>query len=293
MKKLPDFFSIKTLLILSLLLVSIGLIAHSIKKTENFGDDISMKKNSKIVVLIHGYPEPLYKDHPIYKYFDERGYSIVAPYLFSQNFKLTQEEVKKYIEEKLGGREPDVIVGVSLGGLIAPYLAKDFPKAKLMLVATGPYVKTNITPLNSLIPLAKTLTLPPIYSTIVHTPTWFYSIIYKLFNSPKLNSQEMEILENHIRQNWNCLTKIPASEDREMIDLLISTDNTLLLHSLKNKTIIFSGSGDIMMPPELSVKMKDLIGGSSLVISNDRLHFNVFNEENYKQLDDFLSGKVK
>ncbi len=297
MKKLVKFFSIRNLLIILFILISIGWAAYSFRKTKNFvnycllqpGDNILIKEDSKISILVHGFPEPIYKNHALYKYFDERGYSIISPYLFNSDFDLTQEEVLKYIEEKLDGKSPDVIVGVSLGGLIAPYLAKEFPEAKLVLIATGPYVETSITPLNDLLSfLKKTWTLTPVHWIMTRTPTWIYSVLYRLCNSPKDNPKELKNLGNHIKQNWTCLTKIPLSEDREIIDLLAYTDNTLLLRSLKNETIIFTSNGDVLMPSNLSLKMRDLVKRSSFILTENRLHFNIFNEDNYKQLDNFL-----
>lgn len=250
-----------------------------------------INKASKIAVLIHGYPGPIYKDHPLYKYFNERGYSIISLYLFSSDFKLTQEEVKTYIGKELGGREPDVIVGVSLGGLLAPYLAKGFPKAKLVLIATGPYIRTKITTLNRLLTFEETSALlSPVQWIIIHTPVWLYSIIYKLFIHPVTNPEERRLLEEHIKQNWGYLKDIPLSENKEVLDFLASTDNSVLLRSLKNETVIFTGNGDNLMPSDLSLKMKKLIKRSFLVKSEKRLHYVIFNEDNYGQLDNFLDN---
>ncbi len=242
-----------------------------------------------IAVLIHGYPGPITKDHPLYKYFDDRGYSIISQYLFSTDFKFTQEEIKKQIEKELGGREPDVIVGVSFGGLVAPYLAKVFPKAKLILIATGPYVKTKIGLLNKLLTLEETSSLlSPFQWVIDHAPTWLYSIVYKLFIHPVSSPEERKLLEEHIKQNWGYLKDIPLSENKEVLDFVVSTDNTVLLRSLKNATLIFAGEGDTLVSFELSLRVHKLIKGSVLVKTNKSLHYEIFGKENYRELDDFL-----
>ena len=237
-----------------------------------------MNKDSKIAVLIHGYPEPIHENHSLYRYFSKEGYAIISLYLFSSKFKLTQEDVKKYVDRGLNGREPDVIVGVSLGGLIAPYLAKDFLGAKLVLIATGPYVRKKI-------PIAL---LPPIQWLIVHMPVWIYSIVYKLFNRQKIKPEERKKLEEHIEQNWGHLKNISLNENKEVIDFLTTTDNRKLLQSLGNETMIIAGN-DNLMPLELSMEMKSLIKRSTLVSSGKRLHFEVFSEANYQQLTDFLN----
>jgi esterase/lipase len=226
----------------------------------------------------------------LYKYFQEKGYSIFSPYLFNKEFKLTSEGVKKYVEKKLEGREPDVIVGVSLGGLIAPYIAKDYPSSELVLIATGPYLRTEIGPYNRILKfIGNTNTFAPFYWALKSTPTWVYSTIYKIFNHPKINYEEKKKLETHIKENWSCVTSLPKGEDEEVINFITNVDNTLLLRSLKNSTIIFASDGDIMMPSKLSTELKELIKNSKLVVSENRLHWGVFNDSNWKDLDDFLN----
>jgi len=107
-------------------------------------DRIDIKHGGKTAVLIHGFPEPIYKNSPLYSYFDLEGYSIIAPYLFSPGFKLTEDAVIKHIKTELNGRRPGVIVGISLGGLLAPALAKEYPDAKLVLIGTGPYIRPKV-----------------------------------------------------------------------------------------------------------------------------------------------------
>ncbi len=245
-------------------------------------------KNCKTVVIVHGYPEPIYADSPLYSYFSERGYNVISPYLFSSEFKLTQEEVDKYIEGKLAGREPDVIVGVSMGGLLAPALAHDYPKSKLVLVGTGPYVRSNIESINTLLTICKSSLFDFIYKIILSTPTPVYSFIYKLFNHPKMNTSQKKELEEHIVKNWSCLKSIKESEEREVIQFLSGVDNSILLHSLKNKTLIFAADGDSMMPLKLAHKLNHLIKNSRLVINKGTIHYTVFGRDNYKDLNEFL-----
>jgi pimeloyl-ACP methyl ester carboxylesterase len=275
------------LLIAILLLVNIYPKDQAICKETS--DKILMNKNAKVALLIHGYPEPIYESSPLYQYFQKQGYSIVAPYLFSSEFRLTPQEVKKYVERKLDGQKPDVIVGVSLGGLLAPNIAQDYPNAKLVMVATGPYIRTEIGPYNRILEfVGRTHTFTPLYWVLRSTPTWFYSLVYKTFNHSKLNPDERQKLETHIKENWSCVTAIPKGEDEEVIDFVTNVDNTMILRSLKNPTIIFAGDGDIMMPSRLSGELKELIKNSDLVLGNNKEHWNVFDESNWKDLDSFL-----
>lgn len=254
-------------------------------------DNISKKRGSKIAVLIHGYPVSVSKDDPLYKYFDSRGYSIIALLLFNPDFKLTKEEVKADIERQLNGRKPEVIVGICFGALLAPFLAKTFPKAKLVLIAPAPFMKTKISSLNRLLALGETSALlSPIQWIIGHTPIWLYALVYKMFIPPVTSTEEKRLLEEHIKQNWGYLRDIPPSENREVLDFIATTDNSVLLRSLTNKTLIFAQEGDTLLPFGLSLEVKNLIKGSILIKTTKRLHYAVFDESNYKQLDDFLNN---
>lgn len=245
--------------------------------------------NTKIAVLIHGYPEPIYKNSPLYVYFENNGYEIIAPYLFDSKFKLNPDNVTVYIKEKLKGRAPSVIVGLSLGGLLAPHLAKEFPKAKLVLMATGPKISCEVNILNEVINMKGKSVLLPLLEVAKFCPTWLYSLIYRLVNHSELSEKEKKELENHIVKNWKCITSLDLEEDLEVLDFLSHTDNTVLLHSLKNKTLIFAGDGDVMMPSILSKKLKSLIRNSKLIINSNRLHFSVFTSGDEKYLNEFLN----
>lgn len=242
-----------------------------------------------IVVLIHGYPEPISKNQPLYDYFASKEYSIISLSLLSSEFKLTQEGIMQYVKEKLEGREPDVIVGVSLGGLAAPFLAKDFPKVRLVLIATGPYIRTKIKTLNKLLTIGEASVLfSPVHWIIVRAPVWLYSLFYKLFSRPIIDPEEKRALEEHIKQNWQYLKNVSLSENKEVINFLASTDNSILLRSLKNKTLIFSGSDDNLLSYKLSLELKNLIKKSVLITTDNRMHFDIFAEAHFKVLDDFL-----
>lgn len=253
-------------------------------------DQIDIKPGGKVAVLIHGFPEPIYKDNPIYKYFDNQGYTIIAPYLFSPGFKLNQDAVVRHVKSELNGLTPNVIVGVSLGGLVAPALAKEFPMAKLILVGTGPYIKPKIKSMNGLLKIGKLPVFDYVYKAIEFIPTPLYAFFYKLFNHPKLNAAQKLELTRHIAKNWNCIQKISESEDREVIDFLTSVNNSLLLKSIKNKTLIFAADEDLLMPTVLSRKLNHLIKGSKLIVGKGKIHYTVFDETNYKDLNTFLSG---
>lgn len=251
-------------------------------------DQEIIRPNSKTVVLVHGFPEPIYKDSPLFKYFDNLGYSIIAPYLFSTAFKLTEEDVLVHIESELKGRKPDVIVGVSMGGLVAPAIARLFPDAKLILIGTGPYIKPHLKSMDTLLKVGHTPLFDLIYDAIERVPTPLYALFYKLFNHPKLSPSQKLELNEHIVKNWSSIKGIAESEDREVIDFLITVNNTFLLKSLKNKTLIFAADSDSMMPLILSRKLNKFIKNSKLIVGKNRIHYSVFDKSDYEYLNKFL-----
>jgi pimeloyl-ACP methyl ester carboxylesterase len=246
------------------------------------------RPNSKTVVLIHGFPEPIYTNNPLYRYFDKLGYTIIAPYLFSPGFRLTEEDVVRHIKSELKDRVPDVIAGVSMGGLVAPAVAQEYPEAKLILIGTGPYVKPHLKSMDTLMKIGRTRFFDLIYNAIEMVPTPLYAFFYKLFNHPKLTPSQKLQLNEHIVKNWTSIKSIAESEDREVIDFLATVNNTFLLKNLKNKTLIFAADADTLMPPALSRKLNRFVKGSKLVIGKNRIHYTVFDETDYPFLNNFL-----
>ena len=74
----------------------------------------------------------------------------------------------------------------------------------------------------------------------------------------------------------------------EILRLVAHTDNTRLLKKLPNKTLIFSGSHDTMMPLRLSQKMNGFISRSTIIVL-DRLHYDMFTTREYEYVEKFLS----
>ncbi len=243
----------------------------------------------KTVLILHGWPQPVTKDSMYYKYFEENGYSVVAPQLFTKDFVLTQEEAKKYIEAKLAGRKPDVIVGISLGGLLVPVFAKDYPNAKLILIATGAKLEPQATGFRMLLDMAKHRKVLNVLNVIRFLPQKVLFAFYEFINPFRGNEAQREIYIKDMKDNLKCIVGIPIDEESEIVNFVSSTDNTELLKSLKNKAIIFTSNNDLMMPSNLGQELHRLLGSSQLVVS-DGGHFDVFTQNNFKDLDKFLGN---
>jgi pimeloyl-ACP methyl ester carboxylesterase len=268
----------KVILFILLLLCISFLIPLNLVKAQN------MEKN---VLILHGWPQPVTKDSMYYKYFEEKGYSVVAPQLFTREFVLDENDAKIYIEKQLLGKKPDVIVGISLGGLLVPAFAEDYPNAKLILIATGPKLEPQATGFRMLLDIAKNKRVLSLLNVLKFLPQKVLFAFYEFVNPFRGDKVQREIYVKDMRDNFKYIISIPIEEESEIVNFVSSTDNTELLKTLKNKTIIFAGHNDPMMPTNLGEKLHKLLVNSQLML-NEGGHFNVFTENNFKDLDKFL-----
>jgi pimeloyl-ACP methyl ester carboxylesterase len=241
----------------------------------------------KTVLILHGWPQPVTKNSMYYKYFEGKGYSIVAPQLFTRDFVLDEGDAKNYIERQLAGRKPDVIVGISLGGLLAPVFAKDYPNSKLILIATGPKLEPQATGFRMLLDVAKNKRALSLLNIIKFLPQKVLFAFYEFINPFRGDKAQREVYVKDMKDNFKYIISIPIDEESEIVNFVSSTDNTELLKTLKNKAIIFAGHNDLMMPTNLGEEFHKLLVNSQLVLS-DGGHFNVFTQNNFIDLDKFL-----
>jgi pimeloyl-ACP methyl ester carboxylesterase len=248
---------------------------------------VKAQNMEKTVLILHGWPQPVTKDSMYYKYFEEKGYLVVAPQLFIREFVLDENEAKNYIEKQLAGRKPDVIVGISLGGLLAPVFAKDYPNAKLVLIATGPKLEPQATGFRMLLDVAQNKRVLSLLNVLKFLPQKVLFSFYEFINPFRGNKNQREIYIKDMKDNFKYIISIPVEEESEIVNFVSSTDNTGLLKTLKNKAIIFAGHNDLMMPTNLGEEFHKLLVNSQLMLS-DGGHFNVFTENSFRDLDNFL-----
>jgi len=210
------------------------------------------------------------------------------PNLFSGTSNFDVTEIKKYIENKLNGAQVDSIVGISMGGLLAPHLARIYPKAKLVLIGTGPYLKTSIPIYNFLLRLEQNDEALVLVRLAKKVPKGLYKFIYKTFNRHEGLLAKMKY-KDRADENLEALSRIPLAKIKEILRFVVKTDNTQLLSQITNQTIIFAGTSDVMMPVDLARKMHELIK-SSVLLTSDHLHYDVFTEKDCQRLDQFLKA---
>lgn len=98
--------------------------------------------NKPVIVIIHGYSR--FRWHPLdnlINYFNQNGYVVIVPALFDptddhdNDAKLWLERAKLAVEEAYTIKDEVVVIGFSMGGVIASYLSTMFPLSLLVLLA--------------------------------------------------------------------------------------------------------------------------------------------------------------
>lgn len=244
---------------------------------------------NKTALILHGWPQSVEKDSVYIKYFNSKGYNVVAPEIFSQDFELTETESKKFIETKLAGRKPDVILGISMGGLLIPIIAKDYLESKLIFIASGPKIKSSSIGFNLVLRLAKNKKLLNILNIFKFIPTKILYFFYETINPFRGDVSQKSIYSKDMKINFKYILKIPTVKEREIANFVTQTDNTELLKTLKNKALIFTSDNDLVMPSGLGEELHKLLINSEIIISNGG-HFNVFTKNNFQDIDKFLNN---
>ncbi len=248
-------------------------------------------ETKKTVLILHGWPQPVEPgsiNYSYLEYFQKKGYQVFAPKLFTKDFVLKDPDAKDYVEELLNGKKPDVIVGISLGGLLAPIIVKDYPDAKLVLIATDPKMQPEALGFKIVLDLAKNKDFLKMLNLLKFMPSKFLLSFYEFINPFKGSEDDRQLYITDMKLNFKYMLSIPVDEEEEIVNFVSSVDNTELLKTLKNKTLIFSGKNDLMMPGNSKENLHSLLVNSREII-NDGGHFEVFTDKNFQDVDKFLA----
>jgi pimeloyl-ACP methyl ester carboxylesterase len=245
----------------------------------------------KTALILHGWPQPVEQGSLNYQYltyFQNKGYDVVAPKLFTKDFVLKEPDAKNYVEKLLNGKKPDVIVGISLGGLLAPVIAKDYPDAKLIFIATDPKMQPEAPGIKIIFDLAKNINFLRMLNLLRFMPSRVLFSFYEFINPFSGSETGREIYVKDMKLNFKYMLAIPVDEEEEIINFVSNSDNTELLKTMKNKALIFSGKNDLMMPANPKNNLHSLLINSQEIIS-DGGHFNVIADKNFQDFDKFLA----
>lgn len=245
---------------------------------------ISLMKNA---LVLHGWPQYDIKDYFLCNHLRKLGYKVVTPNLFSEKYTLTIENVLKEVERRLKREKPDLIVGISMGGLIVPFFAGKYPKAKLIIISSGPKLEAKSNGFLLTVKIAQLILGNCLFSFLPKVPSCIVKFFYKLANQFRGYERDREVYEEDTDMNVQCMKRISLAKEKQILDFVTQVDNTNLLRKLKNKTLIFSGEKDLLMTKDGGERLRRLIVNSELVV-NTGSHFNTFTEKDLPKINKFI-----
>ena len=244
---------------------------------------------SKVTLILHGWPQSDLSEHPLYLHLIKSGYEVLVIDLFNSEIVLTPENVVGKVGFLLKNRNLDAIFGISIGGLLLPHVARRYPQAKLVFIASGSYFRPNVVLFRSAIDLLQRKKLFTIASFVLHLPNWLIEFIYQKLNPYQGDEQErIEYLKDMIK-NIRLIKGIPNQKEWDIVRFVSRVDNTEILKTLKNESLIINGKHDLLMPQEAGELLHKYLVNSKLIITEGE-YFNVFGEKNLKQVDEFLKN---
>ena len=241
----------------------------------------------KNALILHGWPEHRVDKYFLTEHLRKLGYRVLTPDMFVRGYVFDPKNVVNKVKELLDGQGLDFAVGISLGGLVLPYVALEYPEAKLLFMSTGPYLKADSPFFNFIFGLFRNIGFLKMMSWVLKLPTPVLAMFYRLGSPFNGTAEEQEEYDRDMEHNINLVRGIPVEEEVEIIRFVHHADNTELLGKIKNETIIFNGEKDLFMPAERGRLLHKLLVNSELVI-NDGEHFNVFGEKDLPRVDQFL-----
>lgn len=224
--------------------------------------------------MINGLASPIKKDYFLVNWLTKAGYEVVMvePLLGD-----TGEDLK---------RSPEAIFCWSMGGLIAPKIALKYPKARLVMMATGPRVSPKETLVKLLYRVVETDWGLKVLNAGLKLPKKLLMDGYEQLNKvPDLSVREL--YRKQMADNIELFRNLSQKQINDLVKFLKTADTTNLLKQIKNKTLIFCGKKDKLMPLEDSLEINKLILGSELVVTEGG-HYNVVSEKELPIIEKFL-----
>jgi pimeloyl-ACP methyl ester carboxylesterase len=229
----------------------------------------------KRAVIINGVSAPVDGRHFMMEWLQKNGFRV-------QTVEPMRGETIGVVKE-----EPEVIIAWSLGGFLAPKLAEKFPKAKLILVATSARAAPDGKMARLFYEAVKRdFGQKLLYWGLRLPKKWLVGGYQKILKTEEGGGQRWVTLMDNVM----FFRKLSKERIREVVGIIISTDNRELLRRLKNKTLIFGGENDTFMPVKLEKEMNGLVEGSKLVITEGG-HFNAVDEKYLGEIGKFLGVK--
>jgi len=234
---------------------------------------------------MHGWPQEVGDNHGLVKLFEKKKYIVVKPYFLGMQEELNFKNVLKKVEMDLGGKNPDVIVGMSMSGLYLPKMAQKYPKAKIIVIASAARFAPKTKTFTNLVKLISW----PIFGDVMVNVILLIAPVYMKWWYRQLtsNGKSGKYLQQDIDRTVADLRKVNFRKHAELARMIVGLDNREIWKTINNPTLILSGSEDIVMPEELGQEIANLAKNSKIFVTNSS-HYDVLNRETYEQIEKFL-----
>lgn len=133
---------------------------------------------NKTILILHGWPQYKLENYFLTKELVDKDYQVICPNLFDENIEFNLQNILKKTLHLLKGEAPYAIVGISMGGLILPHLTKEFPKSKLIFVASGANIKSESKIFNLLLQITNIRLFKIILDLIYKLPNIYFEKLY-------------------------------------------------------------------------------------------------------------------
>lgn len=230
----------------------------------------------KVALVINGVAAPMLDDNFLKSFLTNFGYEVVVINLVGESVKLNSESINDLVTKELNGREVEVILGWSLGALVAPMVAINYPESKLILVAGGVGNLSNLRFLKKVTNVLDLgLALPK-------------DLLVQIYG--KINSVDEHLKEKYNRQmgiNIDFFRNLGSQRIDEIIDFLSTVHNGNLLKKINNKSMVVNGVNDKIFPIREGAKISRLLKNGRMMVT-DGGHYNVLGEKELPVLREFL-----
>ncbi len=236
----------------------------------------------KTALLMHGFPSPPPDDCALFSCLKE--YDLVSPPMFPPSLRFTLENMEKYVLDKLAGRKPDVIFGISMGGILAPYIAKRFPRSRLVLIATAPTFKPAGRMSAGFWLVRHGFLFIP-YQVCRLDEKDLKSVVVR--TSPLFGTKVSKEYDSEVDRNLCHIKKFSYRKLDELVRFISTADSSSCLRSLPNRSLILAGKRDVLMPVPQASKLKYLLKNSEIRFY-DSEHFDILTEESAKDVREWM-----
>lgn len=242
----------------------------------------------KVALIFHGWPQAVGDDHSLVKLLRKKNYDVVKPYLLDWEVKINRDNVRRAVTEAVGNREVELIVAMSMGGFVAGWIVEEYPKAKIVLVATAARFGAKVKMFKLLIyAIAWGFWGMLLVRTLLGLAPKFMKWWYKLLTN---GGKHGRYLQKDIDKSVGEILRIEPQRHLEVVKMIARSDHRRVWSKIGNKTLILSGGEDMLMPVDKGEELHRLIKNSQIVITKAS-HYNVLNRETYTQINKFLSSK--